>query len=207
VLNEQEYAESTRIRAAFQRRAAEVSGNATMLPQDKAVKLSRLAKDMKAQLDGLSARSDERERAEGEKAWRTAFGLPPTADAATVMAARDAADRVREVSPAEAADLLAQALAMGDRTLAAAVGAKALAEAAANPLQSKHWGDVVDKYAATFPAKQAAIGLLAGQVADRNDRAAVLNDRVARQLPLPDEIRGRNIDALAALPLSTETGD
>jgi hypothetical protein len=132
-------------------------------------------------LDQIHAAADARARSEGEKAWKTAFGLPASAGSELTLAMRDAIDRVNEAGPQEVSRLLSQAQATGDRSLAAACGARAFSAAASDPLQSSAWGDIVTAYAAGNPARQQAISVLAGQAADARSTQAI-NDRFLRQI-------------------------
>jgi hypothetical protein len=175
-----------------------------MLLKDRDITMARDVQAAQAALDQVNSRADQRTEAEGRRAWQTAFGLPSSANGQTVLALRDAIDRVSKATPREAARLLDQAIATNDPTLTAAVGAHAFSQTSGDPLQSSAWGGVVDAYAQAHPSKQAAISTLAGHAADANDKRAVINRNLMRRVPTPPELRGRDIDVLAAMPLSTE---
>jgi hypothetical protein len=202
-LNADEHAQASSIMNTTRQRAAQIARNAKLSLADRRILLARNHQAGQAALDELHTRADERAEAEGRRAWQQAFGLP-SQDSSTVLAYRDAVDRLAKATPREAARLLDQAVASGDRTLAAACGARAMTQAANDPLQSSSWGRVLETYAGTSPARQQAISVLAGQAADAKDSHTAINGQLMRKLPTPGEIRGADVGYVAGLPLSTE---
>jgi hypothetical protein len=160
---------------------AAIEADASLSEQGKTEAIKATEDQHQQVLDQIYTAADARARSAGEKAWNTAFGLPASAGSELTLAMRDAIDRVNEAGPQEVSRLLSQAQATGDRSLAAACGARAFSAAASDPLQSSSWGAIVEAYAAGNPARQQAIATLAGQAADAKSTVAI-HDRFLRQI-------------------------
>jgi hypothetical protein len=202
-LNSAEETEAGRIMTAHRQSAAQIESGSAQ-PGDKAIMLARNAVPHLDALQALADRSDARVKSETQRAWQDAFGMPRGASDSTVLAARDAIDRMSDASPSETARLLQQAVMTGDVSLAKAAGARAMTAAANDPLRSSSWGGIVNSYVSAFPAAQQAVTTLAGHAADRADSRTVMRDQMLRRLPMPAALRGRDVRALARQPLSTE---
>jgi len=148
-------------------------------------------------LDELYARANQRDSADGQAAYSKAFGLPPHADGSTVLSHRDAVDRVSGASAAEAARLLDGALNRGDETMARAVGERALHMAGPADIGGQ-WASVLERFASSAPARQQAVGTLAGQIADRQDTVRMIQERHLRHVRRPVEIQHGDARARAA---------
>lgn len=103
------------------------------------------------------------------------FGLPPSADASSIPAYRDAVDRASKLrSPKALSDALQRANAMGDHLLARAIAGRA---------HELNIREVVDTYAET-----------SGQSDDYDDLKAIPSNQFASAalfgVPIPAELRG-----------------
>ena len=145
--------------ASIQKRGARtrdiVNSDRTLSDVGKREKLDEAAAQTKASLSDLRARHNELVTKKRESLERELFGLKGTAsDPNQLIAYRDAQDRAAKLPDSAAATaLLASANQSGDRTLAAAVVARALREVGpAGVMGSNGWRNVVNTYAERDPS-------------------------------------------------------
>ncbi|MGW9629068.1 hypothetical protein ACWGST_00010 [Agromyces sp. NPDC055520] len=105
-------------------------------------KLEALDKDTRGKLDGIKADQDSYVKNLRDKVERELRGSQPS-DANSVLLRRDAADRARKImDKQEAMEVLNDAIANGDDSLAHAVG---------NRARNNVWLDVAEAYRAAHP--------------------------------------------------------
>jgi hypothetical protein len=197
VLTPEEVARAEDIHRAHAQGVREILNNANLSAEGRGTHLDDIFDQAEGQLDGLYARANQRDQADGQRAYQQAFGLPGSGDSALILAHRDARDRLANASPAETAQMLDHALNSGDETLARAAGERAFQMAGPNDLGG-HYAATLEKFAGSTPARQRAVGQLAGQLADRMDSKTVVRDKLLRHVRKPVEIQHGNARARAA---------
>lgn len=184
------------IHNAHRRQVDAIRNDGSLSAEGRRGQLARNYLHHQGQLDQLYTSADAREQRDVADARRRAFGLPAGADGATVLAHRDARERVANASPGEAARLLEDALNSGDRTMQTAVGQRAFDQAGPADVGG-HWGTVLERFAGSSPARQRAVGDLADQRV-RSEPAAALHDRLLRHISKPSEISAGDVHQIAA---------
>jgi hypothetical protein len=196
-LNEAEQAQAEALHRAHRRQADATLSDANLSAQGRRARLAQNYLAHQGQLDQLFAQADQRAQADGQAAARRVFGVPAGADGSMILAHRDALDRTADIGPGEAGRLLAQAHANGDETLARAIGQRAFEQAGPQDLGG-HWATVLEQFAQSSPARQRAIGELAGQRADATEVAARMRDNMLRHISKPSEIAAGDVHQIAA---------
>ncbi|CAA0136113.1 Uncharacterised protein [Mycolicibacterium vanbaalenii] len=130
--------------------------DSTLSDIGKRQKLDSERAQMKDKLSTLRAQEKELIDAKRQSIERRLFGLPSTSssDPNQLIAYRDAQDRASKVTESAAAqELFASAMQSGDRTLAAAVVARALALVSSSALPvGSGWARIVNEYAEQYPS-------------------------------------------------------
>ncbi len=196
-LNEQERAQAEAIHRGHAQGVQAIRNDANLSAEGRRAQLDDIYDQAESKLDSLFARANQRDQADGQAAYRQAFGLPGGSDSALVLAHRDARDRLANASPGETAQMLDHALASGDETLARAAGEHAFQNAGPADLGG-HYANTLEKFAGSTPARQRAVGQLAGQIADRMDTRTAAADSMLRHVRKPVEIQHGNARARAA---------
>ncbi|MGN7782781.1 hypothetical protein ACTJJE_25145 [Mycolicibacterium sp. 22603] len=131
----------------------EVNSDRTLSDVGKQEKLEEERAHLKTKLGDLKARERELIINKRESLERQLFGLT-SGDPSQIIAYRDAQDRATKLADGQAAaELLASATRSGDRTLAAAIAARALREAGPAALTGSYdWRNIVNTYAENHPS-------------------------------------------------------
>lgn len=124
---------------------------------------------------------------------KSLFGLGPAANDSTIVAYRDAQDRVAQVkNPEELGQLMERAFVAGDRTLLQAGFAHAW-EQGRNPLGGSRWRPLVDEFVSEFPSQAAPLSELE-ELASSAGLTAQLGEQVATGIPKPPELDRPMVD-------------
>jgi len=182
-LNDEERQAVARIHHTNRLRTAEIDADSTLSDEGRAEARKQSEDARQRDLDTIYEGARVRTEREGSRAYREAFVLPAGSPGSMTLAARDAAERVRDIRPAEADRLLTEAILRGDQTMVAAIGERAWHAAGPTDVGS-HWGDVLAKFAASSPARQRAVGVMAGHRAEAMGTAAI-QDRFLRNIRRP----------------------
>ncbi|GAA2796540.1 hypothetical protein [Streptomyces showdoensis] len=127
------------IMARYQQQIARIEGSQIYSSHAKQVMAAKAWKAAQGEMDTLRQDEVDAIRGRREQLQRKMFGRENTADAQTVIARRDANDRVAKLdNPRLATSQLRDAIRQGDRTMA-----QALAQRAA----TLNWTDVLETYA------------------------------------------------------------
>ncbi|AZH79153.1 MULTISPECIES: hypothetical protein [Microbacterium] len=138
-------------------------------------KLEALDKDTRAKLDAIKDEQVTYEKGLRDTIERELRGNQP-ADANSVLLRRDAADRVRKITDKqEAMDILQDALANSDESMAHAIGTRA---------RNAAWLDVAEAYQAAYPATADSAAALAYVEANTSGAAYNLSNQITYSAPL-----------------------
>ncbi|MEV8174965.1 hypothetical protein [Microbacterium sp. NPDC079176] len=138
-------------------------------------KLEALTNDTRSQLDAIKAEQLSYEASLRSSLESQLRGNQP-ADANSVLLRRDAADRVRRIQDKqEAQDVLNDALANGDESMAHAIGTRA---------RNSAWLDVADVYQAAYPDTADTASALSFVEANTSGGAYNLSNSATYSSPL-----------------------
>jgi len=138
-------------------------------------KLEALAKDTRNKLDGIKDEQTTYERGLRDTIERQLRGNQP-ADANSVLLRRDAADRVRKITDKqEALDVLNDAIANGDDSMAHTLG---------NRARNAAWLDVAEVYQGAYPDTADTAAALAYVEANTSGAAHNLSNSITYSAPI-----------------------
>ncbi|WP_315070319.1 hypothetical protein [uncultured Microbacterium sp.] len=140
-------------------------------------KLEALDKETRSKLDAIKDEQTTFEKGLRDTIERELRGNQP-ADANSVLLRRDAADRVRRITDKqEALEVLSDALANGDESMAHAIGTRA---------RNNAWLDVAEAYQAAHPTTADSAAALAYVEANTSGAAYNLSNQITYSAPLTD---------------------
>lgn len=154
-------AQAASVHKRFARTRDSVAKDRTLTDVGKQQQLDNASAQKKSDLDALRARERELIETKRQSLERQLFSIPTTSrsDPSQLIAYRDAQDRAAKLTESAAAQqAFAVAMLSGDRTLAAAIVARALAlvSSSAFPVDSG-WARIVNEYAEAHPTAGEAL--------------------------------------------------
>ncbi len=142
------------------------------------------ARDYASRVRGKAEESTASRKRQLEKSL---FGLSPAASDSSVVALRDAQDRVAGISnPEQLGELMERALIAGDRTLLLA-GFSHSYQQSRNPLGGSKWRPLLDEYIHEFPSTAEPLAELE-ELGGSAGLTAQLGEQIATGIPKPPEL-------------------
>lgn len=181
---------AARVIAEHAKRADAIRADRRLTPEGKRSKLAQAYLKAKAEVDSLRAQETERTSTRRAELQRSLFGA--SSDPASVVAYRDAMDRVSKLNKVDEAHAALQRAEMtGDSIMARAIALHAA---------DRGWAPVLQAYTQGDPMAQDSLAELTALTADVNDRTAQLSRSMSYSLSLPNELNGwsNQLEQLAA---------
>lgn len=173
--------------SAYRASVAATRANDQLTPLGKRAELEKLYNAAKAFATKERGNSEQSEESRKRRLETTLFGLSPAASDSSVVAYRDAQDRVAGISnPEKLGDLMERALIAGDRTLLLA-GFSHAYQQSRNPLGGVRWMPMLDEYVREFPATAEPLAELE-ELTGGAGLTARLGEQMATGITKPPEL-------------------
>lgn len=171
----------------YRARIAAIRADSGLSESGKRAALATAYEQAKDYATKARGKADESTASRQRQLEKSLFGLGPAANDSTIVAYRDAQDRVAQVkNPEQLGQLMERAFVAGDRTLLQAGFAHAW-EQGRDPLGGSRWRPLLDEYVHEFPSTAAPLAELE-ELTSGASRTAQLGEQIATGIPKPPEL-------------------